>query len=89
MAKVHPERVSIPARAYIKRLKEVEPLDELSALNREKLLAWSGEMDAERVEPTIYSALRDALLRAVSEHNLGRNWQKPPGMRSTGVRESS
>jgi penicillin G amidase len=71
MAKVHAERVSIPARAYIKRLKEVEPLDELSALSREKLLAWSGEMDAERVEPTIYSALRDALLRAVLEHNLG------------------
>jgi penicillin amidase len=71
MAKVHAEWISIPARAYIKRLKEVEPPDELSARAREKLLAWSGQMDAELVEPTIYSALRDALLREVLEYNLG------------------
>jgi penicillin amidase len=71
MAGVHAERVSIPARAYIKRLKEVEPLDELSARARGKLLAWSGPMDAEGVEPTIYSAWRDALLRQVLEHSLG------------------
>jgi penicillin G amidase len=71
MAKVHAERVSIPACAYIKRLKEVEPMDGLSARAREKLLAWPGEMDAERVEPAIYSAWRDALLREVLERNLG------------------
>ena len=70
MAKVHAERVSIPARAYIKRLKEVEPVDEMSARAREKLLAWSGQMDAEGVESAIYGAWRDALLREVLEHNL-------------------
>jgi penicillin amidase len=71
MAKVHAERTSIPALAYIDLLRQVEPLDELSGLAKQKLLAWSGTMDAHRVEPTIYSACRDALLRELLEHNLG------------------
>jgi len=71
MAQVHAERVSIPAREYIKHLKHVEPQDELSARAKTKLLAWSGKMDADAVEPTIYSAFRDALLYAILKHNLG------------------
>ena len=71
MAKVHADAVSIPALAYIKFLRDVEPRDELSARAREKLLAWSGRMDAAAVEPTIYSAFRDALLGQVLLHNLG------------------
>jgi penicillin amidase len=71
MARVHAEAVSIPARSYIGVLRQVEPQDETSAQAREKLLAWDGRMDAARVEPTIYSAFRDALLRRVLQHNLG------------------
>lgn len=71
MAKVHAERASIPAQTYINLLKKFEPTEEMSARAREKLLAWSGRMDAEAVEPTIYSAFRDALLYEVLQHNLG------------------
>ena len=71
MAVVHSQRVSIPALTYIEILRKVEPLDEMSARAKEKLVGWSGSMDAGKVEPTIYSATRDALLRAVMEHNLG------------------
>ena len=71
MAAVHGERVSIPARAYAKYLQQVEPEDSLSAQARDRLIAWDGKMDAGRVEPAIYSAFRDALLREVLEQNLG------------------
>ena len=71
MARVHAEAVSIPALAYTGFLRRVEPQDQLSAQAREKLLAWDGQMDAARVEPTIYSAFRDALLRRVLQQNLG------------------
>ena len=71
MAKVHSQRVAIPALAYIELLHKVEPLDEISAQAKKKLLAWEGAMDAGSVEPSIYSACRDALLKEILEHNLG------------------
>ena len=71
MPKVHSQRVSIPAEAYLDLLRRVEPQDELSVQAKEKLLAWSGSMDASRVEPAIYSLCRDALLKDICEHNLG------------------
>ncbi len=70
MAKVHGQRVSQPALAYLAALPSVEPQDALSAIARERLLAWDGAMDAHRVEPTIYSAMRDALLKELFERNL-------------------
>ena len=72
MASVHSERVSIPAVAYAKFLRRVEPQDSLSAQARDKLIAWDGQMDAGNIEPAIYSVFRDALLREVLEQNLGR-----------------
>ena len=70
MAKVHAQRVSQPAQAYLAILPNVEPQDALSAIARERLLAWDGSMDAHRIEPTIYSAMRDALLKELFERNL-------------------
>ena len=70
MAKVHAYRVSQPAQAYLAVLPSVEPQDALSAIARERLLTWDGTMDAHRVEPTIYSAMRDALLKDLMERNL-------------------
>ena len=70
MAEVHAQRVSQPALAYLAVLPAVEPLDALSAIARERLLAWDGTMDAHRIEPTIYSAMRDALLKELLERNL-------------------
>ena len=70
MQQVHAQRVSIPAQTYVDLLRKVEPKDELAARAREKLLAWDGAMDAGSVEPSIYSACRDALLKELLEHNL-------------------
>ncbi len=70
MAHVHNQRMSIPAQAYLALLPNVEPADALSAIARDRLLAWDGSMDAHRVEPTIYSAMRDALLKETFEANL-------------------
>ncbi len=71
MAKVHGQRASIPAETYIDLLTRVEPQDEVSVEAKERLLAWSGSMDADLVEPTIYSACRDQVLKEIFEHNLG------------------
>ncbi|NQW23766.1 MAG: penicillin acylase family protein [SAR202 cluster bacterium] len=70
MAQVHAQKVSIPALAYLGVLKDVEPKDAASSAAKDRLLAWNGEMDAALVEPTIYSAMRDALLKEVLETNL-------------------
>ena len=70
MAQVHAQRVSIPALAYQGVLKQMEPLDTASKAAKELLLDWDGKMDAHRVQPTIYSAMRDALLKDVLEINL-------------------
>ncbi len=70
MARVHSQRVSIPSLAYLSVLPGLEPQDSLSAVARDRLLAWDGSMDAHRVEPTIYSAMRDALLKEVIDRNL-------------------
>ncbi len=71
MARVHSDRLSIPARSYMEFLRWVEPLDCGSAQARERLLRWSCQMDADQVEPTIYSSWRDALLLEILQHNLG------------------
>jgi len=73
MAQVHAQRVSIPALAYQGVLKNVEPLDKASEAAKELLLDWNAEMDADLAQPTIYSAMRDALLKEVLENNLTEN----------------
>ena len=70
MAGVHAYRISQPALAYLAVLPGIEPQDALSAIARERLLGWDGAMDAHRIEPTIYSAMRDALLKELLERNL-------------------
>jgi len=70
MAQVHAQKVSIPALAYQGVLKDVGPLDKVSEAAKALLLDWNGEMDAGLVQPTIYSAMRDALLQEVFETNL-------------------
>ena len=87
MPKVHSQRVSIPALAYTKLMRKVEPLDELSAVAKGKITSWPGSMDAESVEPTIYSACRDALMKEILEQNLGTELAKEawnPGDRGLG-----
>ena len=70
MAQVHAQRVSIPALAYLKVVKQIDAKDSASKAAKELLLDWNGEMNADQVQPTIYSAMRDALLKEVLETNL-------------------
>ena len=59
-----------PRLAYLAVLPHVEPSNALAAIARERLLAWDGSMDAHLVQPTIYSAMRDALLKEIFDRNL-------------------
>ena len=92
MAQVHEERISIPAQAYVRYLKDhradIDAPDALTAQALERLLAWSGSIDANRVEPAIYSALRDALLHRLLRYHLGDDLLKEawnPANRGVGV----
>jgi penicillin G amidase len=71
MPSIHAERRSIPAQAYACLLRDVEPLDELSVIAKELLVKWDGCMDRELVEPTLYSAFRDSLVKMVLDPILG------------------
>ena len=71
MASVHAERVSLPARAYVRLVSNVQPLDEYSAELKERLIAWDGSMEHDAVAPTVYSTLRLELDRAVLRHLMG------------------
>lgn len=70
MRAVHGERVSIPARTYLGILSEVEAADDLCARALEKLRGWDATMDPDAVAPTIYSAFRYRLHRAIAAHLL-------------------
>ena len=74
LAKVHAERLSIPAQTYLAYLRDhreqLTTPDALTAAALEKLLNWSGQMDAAAAEPAIYSAMRDALLYRLFNHHL-------------------
>lgn len=71
MAAIHAERVSIPAQVLVRSLDGVEPPDEVCARALEVLRRWDGAMDRGQVGPTVYTALRCALLRRLVRHLLG------------------
>ena len=70
MEQVHAQRVSIPALAYLGVVKQIDPKDAAIKVAKDLLLDWNGEMNANQVQPTIYSAMRDAMLKEVLETNL-------------------
>ena len=70
MEQVHALRVSIPALAYLGVVKQIDPKDAAIKAAKHLLLDWNGEMNANQVQPTIYSAMRDAMLKEVLETNL-------------------
>ncbi len=72
MGRIHAERVSLPAQTYAAALSALpEPSDAANAAALRRLRSWTGSMDPDAVEPTIYSATRDALLWRLLKHNLG------------------
>ena len=70
MAKIHAEQVSIPALAYQSVIEQIEPQNSISQDAKDRLINWDCQMEAQKVEPTIYSAMRDALLKEILETNL-------------------
>ncbi|MXZ90190.1 MAG: penicillin acylase family protein [Chloroflexi bacterium] len=89
MGRIHSERISLPAQTYVAALSKLpEPSDAITATALRLLSAWDGSMDVDAVEPTIYSAMRDALLWRLLKHNIGEQlaalaWQ--PVDRGRGV----
>lgn len=71
MAAIHAERVSIPARVMVRALDGVATPDEACTRALETLRQWDGAMDRTQVAPTVYTALRSALLRRLVRHLLG------------------
>ena len=67
MAKIHAEQVSIPALAYQSVIEQIEPQNSISQDAKDRLINWDCQMEAQKVEPTIYSAMRDALLKEILE----------------------
>lgn len=71
MAAVHAERVSIPARAYVKLLRGVQPPSERAAKAWNILLEWDGSMDADAAAPAVFSAFRYCLDDGILRNILG------------------
>ncbi len=55
---IHAERKSIPAMEYLRTLKDIEPLDSISAWAMEQLAAWDGSMERDWAAPVIFSAFQ-------------------------------
>ena len=71
MARIHADRISIPAQALTRALAEIESWDERSARALALLREWDGSIDRERVEPTIYASVRACLVRRIAADWLG------------------
>ena len=71
MAPIHGDKTSIPAQAFARLLQRVNPLDEASAKAKDLLVRWDGVIERDDVEPTIYNAFRDNMVRIVLEHIMG------------------
>jgi len=63
MAAIHADRVSIPAIELVACLDGVAPTGLLAQAALARLRAWDGVMAPEAVGPTIYTAVRDRLMR--------------------------
>lgn len=71
MAAIHADRVSLPARVFVDRLKDLKPSDPHVEKAREILLQWDCRMDRESTAAAIYSAARACLFADVVKAALG------------------
>ena len=68
MARIHAERISIPAHIFTEALVDVTPLDEDSARALSLLRDWDYTMDRDRVQPSIYAKTKTQVIRWIAEH---------------------
>ncbi|MFQ5872939.1 MAG: penicillin acylase family protein, partial [Dehalococcoidia bacterium] len=71
MPSIHAENTSIPAQQLVRLLPSANLSDPDAQAAGERLAEWDGRMDVDRMEPTIYSAFRDALAERIAESTLG------------------
>jgi penicillin amidase len=71
MASIHADRVSLPARVFVERLKTLNPGDPDISKACEFLLQWDCKMDRTSTAAAIYSAARAYLFSDVIEAALG------------------
>jgi len=71
MARIHADRVSIPAREFVEILRDVPARDAVTRAARDRLLAWNGSMDADSVAAAVYAVFRERLMRDLMTPILG------------------
>lgn len=71
MARIHDDRVSIPAQEFVEILGWLSPSEPRAKAALDLLRGWNGVMDASAVAPTIYSAFRERLMRELMAPILG------------------
>jgi penicillin amidase len=71
MARMHADRVSIPAGEFLAILKALDVAEPRSRTALDRLLAWDGVMERDAVAPLIYSAFRERLVRDLLAPILG------------------
>ena len=66
MASIHGDRLSIPGKLFVERLKTLKIQDESLAGAIERLTNWDGQMDRESTGANIYIVMRDQLTRLMT-----------------------
>ncbi|HET8625926.1 MAG TPA: penicillin acylase family protein, partial [Thermomicrobiales bacterium] len=65
MAAVHADKVSLPSRAFVARLRDIAPADRRVAEAKARLLDWDGTMAPDSVAATLYAAWREETVAAI------------------------
>ena len=66
MARIHAERISIPARTFCRLLDHVEQADERMNTAIAVLQEWNGSIDRDQIAPTVYAQTRNQMIRRLT-----------------------
>jgi penicillin amidase len=71
MTRIHGDRVSLPARAFVELLSKIDVTDATAQRALDALRGWDGRMERDGVAPAIYSVFRECLMRDLMAAVLG------------------
>ena len=71
MARIHSDRISVPARIFTRALIEIEPLDADSEAGLALMREWDFSMHRDLAQPLIYAKTKAHVVRRIVEHLLG------------------